>query len=124
VNWTGVTPGFVAFVVILPIAWYMFLNAASASLRRGSGAIIGFSWPVCGVIVVLSQVNLRGTSLGEAIHAIAWTLSRIIPLTYGSLHSSGDTVADFGRNHDLVVPALLLIVYGVLAIAQWRRVEA
>jgi hypothetical protein len=124
VNLTGVTLGFLIFVVLLPSAWYMFLNAASASLKRGAGAVIGFSWPVCAVIVLLAQVDLSATSLGRVVNAIAWTVSRVIPLSYGSLQSTSDTVADFARNQNLIVPALLLIVYGVLAIAQWRRVEA
>ena len=124
----GVTLSFMAFVVAVPLAWYMFLNAASASLKRGAGAIIGFSWPVAAVIIILAHVNLHSTSLGQAIHSIAAVLAAIIPLNYAQMSFTGDqphpATQSLVYQGDLVIPALLVVVYGALAIVQWRRVEA
>lgn len=127
VDLSGVTLTFLTFVVLVPLAWYMFLNAASASLKRGAGAVIGFSWPVCAVIIVLAHLNLHGTSLGQAIHAIAMALASIVPLNYAAL-TFADPVRQAAQSityqQHLIIPALLVIVYGALAIVQWRRVEA
>jgi hypothetical protein len=121
---TGIDANFVLAIVIVPLAWYLFLNAASASLKRGSGAIIGFSWPVAAVLIALGSADLGGTSLGRAVHAISWTLSRFIPLTYGSFDGKNGDLVLRATHLDALIPVTLLVVYGVLAIAQWRRVEA
>jgi hypothetical protein len=123
VDFSGDQWWFVATVIVVPLAWWAVLNAASTSLKRGAGAVIGFSWPVSIVIVVLALSDLGTTSLGRAIHAVAWGLSRLIPITYGvySTGSGGETLI---HSTNVFAALVLLIVYGALIVVQWRRVEA
>jgi hypothetical protein len=122
-NFSGLSPAFVGAVAIVPLAWYAFLNAASASLKRGSGSIIGFSWPVSVVVVMLATIHLEGSALGQVVHEAFWVISRIDPLTYASVVFH-DRITPGGQGVGVIVSAILFIVYGALAILQWRRVEA
>jgi len=117
--------------VLAPIAWYSMLAAATASIRRGYGAVLGFAWPVAGIVLVLSLVHPNGNPLFEAVHAIAWVLSFADPLTYTNLHgqvvsvdAAGRATAGFGYTRQVVALAALTLVYGGLSVLQWRRVEA
>lgn len=123
-DFTGVTPVFVAAIVLIPLSWYAMLNAASASLKRGAGAILGFAWPVAAVVVELGQVKLGDSAISQTIHAIFHTLAYIIPLNYASLnmHDNGTAITNVGNN--IIAATLLLLIYGALTIVQWRRVEA
>ena len=126
-DFSGVQPAFVGIVFALPFAWYAGLNAATVSLKRGAGQFVGFAWPVSAVIIAIGSIDIQGTTLGSAIHAIFWTISRIIPLSYGSFSSVGAQVnAPAGQSLavNFIIVTILLLVYGVLAIVQWRRVEA
>jgi hypothetical protein len=116
----------IAIGIVAPLSWYAMLAAATASLRRGYGAILGIAWPVALVVAGLSLVE-GDNSLAALIHTVFWTLSRIDPLVY--MHFVG------GMNNDqiaydptllpkLAMLAALTVGYGILAIAQWRRVEA
>ena len=94
----------------------------------GAGAIIGFSWPVTFLVVILTSIPLGDSVLGQTFHAIFWTISRIFPVSYANVtfvgeHSviSGDPWAYAPR---ITMLAVLALVYGVLTIVQWRRVEA
>jgi hypothetical protein len=106
--------------LLVAIAWYACINASTASMRRGYGAVLGFAWPVGIVVAALSQVNLGDSPLGSTVHAVIWAISRIDPLTYSSLKSSG--VASAGAYYSII--AFLVVVYLASAVVQWRRVEA
>ncbi len=41
-------------LIVLPFSWYAALNAATASFKRGAGAVVGFAWPIAFVIIALS----------------------------------------------------------------------
>jgi hypothetical protein len=112
------------------VAWYAMLCAATASLRRAYGAVLGFAWPVAFVIAVLGKVNLSGSQLGQVVHAIVTPLAWIDPFSY--LHFgpaftvNGKPGGSMAVLHGYEFPILLILalVYGALAVLQWRRVEA
>ncbi|HZY97932.1 MAG TPA: hypothetical protein VFE36_00020 [Candidatus Baltobacteraceae bacterium] len=117
--------------ILAPVAWYAMLTAATASMRRGYGAIVGFAWPVAGIVVALSYVHPDGNPVLAAVHAIAWVLSFIDPLTYTNIHgqilsvdASGQATIGLGYTRQVVALAVLTAVYGALSIVQWKRVEA
>lgn len=126
----GLTIYALLMVIGLPLAWYAMLNAATASMRRNYGATLGLAWPIAGVIAVFSQIQLGGSIVGNVMHAIFWGLSRLIPITYASFTPAhraamGDTSfgdPDFAPRFAMV--CALLLIYGALAVWQWRRVEA
>ncbi|HLY00932.1 MAG TPA: hypothetical protein VKR56_00395 [Candidatus Cybelea sp.] len=115
----------IVFGIVAPLAWYAMLAAATSSLRRGYGAILGIAWPVALVVAVLSFVDPNDNSLAALIHATFWTLSRIDPLVYMHFEAS-----DMRMGTDpvwlprLTMLAILAAGYSIAAVAQWRRVEA
>jgi hypothetical protein len=112
----------VPLAVLSPFAWYALLNAATASLKRGAGALVGFSWPITLVVVGLSQIPF-GNPVGDLVHNIFWGLSRLIPLAY--MHFGGGDSADVAVSPERVLIMLaLFVVYSALAVWQWRRAEA
>ncbi len=114
-----------ALLAIVPLAWYAMLNAATASMRRGYGAVIGFAWPVALVVISLSQLP-TDEPVSRVLGTIFLTVSRLIPLTYLP------NVGDHGRSQldpltlttQLAIVTGLTLIYGALTIVQWRRVEA
>jgi hypothetical protein len=130
-DFSGANATFVLVALLHPFAWYALLNAATASLKRGAGAIVGFSWPVALAIVIFSHVNLGNSVTGETFHAIFWTLSRVIPASYASVEfghddsvSTGLAAGPWADSAQYAMLAALALVYGALAVVQWRRVEA
>lgn len=115
-----------AVLFLTPVAWYVALNAATASLKRGYGAVLGFAWPIALVIYALSRLPLADTPVGNVFHTIFWTVSRIIPTTYGFLSFSGKTPSadDIAYPERLIILTGLMLIYGALTLVQWRRVEA
>jgi len=111
-------------------AWYAMLCAATSSIKRAYGAVIGFAWPVAVLVAVLGKVDLSGTQLGQVVHAIVTPLAWIDPLTYVHLgrgvivNGSPAGTAHSAPTYDVIVLAILAVVYLALAIVQWRRVEA
>ena len=111
-------------------AWYGMLCAATASMRRGYGAILGFAWPVALVVALVAKINLSGSQIGQIIHAIFVPLAWIDPFTYLHVKTAvmvngspaGSAAANFG--FDIMMLAILTVVYLALAVLQWRRVEA
>ena len=111
--------------IIAPLSWYAMLAAATSSLRRGYGAIIGIAWPVAAIVGGLSLVDPNDNALAALIHMVFWTLSRIDPLVYMHLNfEEMSMTADPTWLLRLTMLAILAAGYGVAAIAQWRRVEA
>jgi hypothetical protein len=113
------------FGVIAPLSWYAMLAAATSSLRRGYGAIIGIAWPVAAIVAGLSFVDPNDNAMAALIHTVFWTLSRIDPLVYMHLNPGDMSMtADPTWLPRLTMLAVLAAGYGVAAVAQWRRVEA
>jgi hypothetical protein len=121
-------PALVA-AILAPIAWYAMLAAATASLRRGYGAVLGFAWPVAGVLLALGYARPNGNVILTVVHNIAWVLDLFNPLAHLSLHHQdvqigGPPVFGMGYGNQIAVLAVLTILYGALSLVQWRRIEA
>jgi len=121
--------GYILVLALLgPIAWNVLLTAASASLKRGTGAVIGTAWPVAALLPGLAAVPLGQSTIGSAAHQIFHALNVLNPIGYlqftGSLH--GDLTSALIARATASIPILLVltIVYIALAVLQWRRVEA
>jgi len=41
----GINATAIPLAIVLPLSWYAFLNASTASLKRGAGAVVGLAWP-------------------------------------------------------------------------------
>ncbi|HEY1656583.1 MAG TPA: ABC transporter permease [Candidatus Tumulicola sp.] len=111
-------------------AWYAMLCAATASMRRAFGVVLGLSWPVSALLVLLAKLPLGNGQIGQIVHFITVPLARINPFYY--LHFGPAFTVD-GRPqgslavspaYELPALAILAIVYLALAVWQWRRVEA
>ena len=116
-----------AVLFLTPIAWYAALNAATASLKRGYGAVLGFAWPVALIVVGLSHIPLSDTPVGNVFHTIFWSVSRIIPTTYGLLSvsdKSSSGAENLAYPERAIILTGLMLIYGALTLVQWRRVEA
>lgn len=114
-------------LIVLPFSWYAALCAATASMQRGAGAVVGFAWPIAFVTIGLSHIPLGDTVVGQAFHTIVRAVASVIPLTYASMHIVGATgTSENGLSTSLNAAIIigLMLIYGALAIAQWRRVEA
>jgi hypothetical protein len=112
------------------LAWYAMLCAATASMRRAYGVVLGISWPVASLVAVLARVDLGGAPMAQLVHWLATPLSWIDPFNY--LHFgpaftvNGSPAGSLAVSLENELPALLILslVYVALAIVQWRRVEA
>jgi hypothetical protein len=116
-----------AVLFVAPVAWYAALNAATASLKRGYGAVLGFAWPIALVIYALSRLPLPDTPVGHVFHTIFWSVSRIIPTTYALLSFSDKntpSAEDIAYPERVIILTGLMLIYGALTLVQWRRVEA
>lgn len=119
----------IGVAVFGPLAWYSMLTAATASLKRGYGTILGFAWPVAIIVLGLSLVAPNGNAVVAVIHGVAWVLSFINPLTYVSLHS-GDVHIGASDTHglgyggEMLALAALTAFYLIVSLVQWRRIEA
>ena len=116
-----------AVLVLLPVAWYALLNAATASMRRGYGALLGFAWPIALGLGGASRIPLGDSPVGQAFHTIFWSVSRLIPTTYGSFNfGQSGALSTEGLPYSVRVAILtgLMLIYGALTLVQWRRVEA
>jgi uncharacterized integral membrane protein len=115
----------IVMCIMSPLAWYAMLAAATASLKRGYGAIQGIAWPVAAIVAGLSLIDGSDNPMAALIHATFWTLSRIDPLVYMRIEANDmQGVADSTWLPKVTMLAVLAAGYGVLAIVQWRRVEA
>lgn len=116
--------------------WYAMLNAATASMSRAYGAVLGIAWPVALGVHGGAIANLGNSEVARFINAICWVVSRVDPITYirfgpifttvplrGPLSPAAATPLS-SLSFDLSVLAILALVYGALAIVQWQRVEA
>jgi len=116
-----------ALCIVLPIAWYALLNAATTSMRRGYGAVIGFAWPIAFMLIGLSHASFGDFPVSHVFHSIFVAASRLIPLTYlPSVGDNGTPTSDvpLADTTKLAIVTGLMLIYGALALVQWRRVEA
>lgn len=108
-----------------PIAWYALITAASASIKRGPGAVIGLGWVAALIIPGVAQA-LHGVAqyngIAASFYAIFHALSYLDPLSYFSFHN--DTTTFMPLQAGAGVLCALILGYSILAVAQWRRVEA
>ncbi|HEU5479356.1 MAG TPA: ABC transporter permease [Candidatus Tumulicola sp.] len=123
-----------ATIVVLGLvgvtAWYAMLCAATASMRRAFGVVLGLSWPVSALVVLFARLPLQGSALGQVVHAIATPFAWINPFFY--LHFGPAVTVDGQPKgslavdplHELPALAILALIYLALAVWQWRRVEA
>jgi hypothetical protein len=125
-DFSKVADPFTLLLIVLPFSWYAALNAATASLKRGAGAVVGFAWPIAFVIIALTSIPLGDTVVGQTFHTIFWSVSRIIPLTYlaGTHQGASTTPEGWSYTARTLAASGLMLIYGALAIVQWRRVEA
>jgi hypothetical protein len=127
-DFSGVNVNAILMGIAAPFAWYALLTAATASMKRGYGAVLGFAWPVAILFTVFGAVSLGDSIVGQLIHNVCWLVSRIIPLSYISFavneNSAGELTgpANFGLR--LSIEIALFLIYSALAVFQWRRVEA
>jgi hypothetical protein len=115
--------------ILAPIAWYAMLAAATASLRRGYGAVIGFAWPVAGIVLALGYANPEGNVILTIAHNIAWVLDLFNPLAHINLHHQdvqfgAPQIFGIGYGSQIAALAVLILLYCTLSIVQWRRIEA
>ncbi len=113
VSWQDVAS--VAVALLGSIAWYAMLNALTASMKRAYGIIVGLAWPVAGIVLALTGLP-PGNEVRDLLRTIAHAISYIDPLNYLNVVTA--------TTNQIVLLAVLALVYGTLAAIQWRRVEA
>jgi hypothetical protein len=125
-DFSGINAVAIPVAIVLPLSWYAFLNASTASLKRGAGAVVGLAWPAAIVSEALAHLDLGNTLAGQAFHTIFWSVSRLSPLTYVQFEGHDNDFSTLGPKLMTTAAILtgLFLVYGALAIVQWRRVEA
>jgi energy-converting hydrogenase Eha subunit A len=112
------------------LAWYAMLTAATASMRRSYGIVLGIAWPVAALVTLLARADLGDSPMAQVVHWAATPLSWIDPLTYLHLGPAftvnGRPAGSMNVAFNSELPALLVLalIYVALAIVQWRRVEA
>ncbi|MBV8637683.1 MAG: hypothetical protein JO322_06320 [Candidatus Eremiobacteraeota bacterium] len=124
----GVNTSAILMGIAAPFAWYGLLAASTASLKRGYGAILGFAWPVAILVVVFAEIPWGDSLVGQLVHNVFWTISRIDPLSYISFtvdeNSAGQLTGPPNFAPRLAIEFALFLIYSTLAVVQWRRVEA
>lgn len=112
------------------VAWYAMLCAATTSMRRGFGLVLGLSVPVSAIIVAIAKAKLGDSLVAQTIHWIVTPLALVNPMYY--MHFGIPATVD-GRpigaaavflQSEIVAFVVLAVVYLTLAVWQWRRVEA
>ncbi|HZZ66352.1 MAG TPA: hypothetical protein VFE17_12675 [Candidatus Baltobacteraceae bacterium] len=115
-----------------PIAWYALVTAASTSVKRGPGVVIGAAW-LTAIIVPAVSAALAGpaqlNSVARGFYLIFHTLTYLDPIAYLSIKTVGhETSVRTVVGTDLVATVWILIALSVgyiaLSVLQWRRVEA
>jgi hypothetical protein len=115
----------IVFAIAAPIVWYALLTAASASLKRGPGMVVGLGW-VAALLVPGLAGALQGAATINVIaawfYAIFHALAYIDPLSYLAFNKNQPVFMPFPNSVGMF--CILIAVYVALAVAQWRRVEA
>lgn len=113
-------------VFCVAVAWYALLCAITASLKRGYGMAQGMLWPVALAVVLLAAIDPNTTfPVAVALRTIGSWLSPIVPLTYLHLFLNNDFPLPAPEQlREVALAGGLALVYGAIALWQWRRVEA
>jgi hypothetical protein len=112
------------------LAWYAMLCAATASMKRSYGVVLGIAWPIAVVVAWLVKANLADSPMAQFLRWVATPLSWIDPLNYVHLgpaftiNGRPAGALDVSFNNELPALLILALIYVALAIVQWRRVEA
>jgi hypothetical protein len=114
----------IALGLLGAFSWYALLNAATASMKRAYGAVLGVAWPICLGIHGISVAQIGDSPVAQLVHAVSSALSRIDPLSYLNTKRFFTIEPQSVITTDLLILAALALVYGALAIVQWQRVEA
>ncbi len=125
-DFSGINARAIAMGVACPLAWYALLCAATTWLNRSYVAVLALVPPVSLLVGILTLVRPTNT-VALFVHDIAWTISRINPLSYVQMSfdsSSSLEAASATFASRLGVEVLLFLVYAALAVWQWQRVEA
>lgn len=130
-DFRGVSINAILMGIAAPCAWYALIAAATASMKRGYGAVVGFAWPVALALggLTLWSGYWTGSLLGAAIHNALWVINHASPLTYMSFsvtenHATGELIAPANFGVRLTIELALFVIYSALAVFQWKRVEA
>jgi ABC-type transport system involved in multi-copper enzyme maturation permease subunit len=135
-SYTGPVGLVILFAVFGPLAWYAALTAASASLKRGPGLVMGLGW-LAGIVVPSVAAGLAEAAPVSPVagwfYAIFHAASYLDPIAYMSMHGSNVDVKmsaapagllGLSIGGEVAVLAALFVAYAGLSVLQWRRVEA
>ena len=126
-----------ALCVLAPIAWYDLLTAASASMKRGYGAVLGLGWfialivPPIGVFAVAAQSPIIHF-LGE-VFSVLTLFDPVAYLHLSTTSAPGNGEPSVGFTFGVLsastsvraaMALVLAIIYTTLSLLQWRRLEA
>ena len=119
----------IAMVLAAPFAWYAIITAATASMKRGYGAVIGFAWPVAIVIAIGGLAPWPHTIFGQTMHWVFMPISYLDPIRWMVIQmhvndSTGMISVDPGANLSIAMQVAFFIVYSTIAVIQWQKVEA
>jgi hypothetical protein len=113
--------------IVVPVSWYVLINASTASMRRGYGAVMGLAWPAALILPAFRFIH-SDNALLTVLKTASAAIAVIDPITYMHFNSS-----DLGPNGQVVTGPILTSLlaglaliagYGVLALVQWNRVES
>src|SRR5579872_2690566 len=110
------TGGELARYVLYPMAWFGLCEALTASVRSRGGAFAGFVW------LMLDQLPLQ-----PVWHAFFRFINYANPLRYASMAigaGASDELANIALPVALTGLSAIAIIGIVLALMQWRRLEA
>lgn len=124
-EYDGNTGWAILMAFAVPIAWYALVTAASASLKRGPGMVIGLGWVAAvlipGIYGVL-QGPAKASSVAAGFAAVFHALTYIDPIAYLTFHNNQPGMMPWPAAAGVL--CALVAGYLALAVAQWRRVEA
>ncbi|HVA26934.1 MAG TPA: hypothetical protein VNF68_02075 [Candidatus Baltobacteraceae bacterium] len=122
--------------LLCAFAWYAMLAAATASMKRAYGVVLGIAWPIAAVVHFMATANFGDAPLARLIHAAGTAIAFVDPTSYlrfgpvfvtsAVQRAQAPPVGSVGGSipTELSILVLLVLVYGAIATIQWHRVEA
>jgi hypothetical protein len=111
-------------------AWYAMLCAATASMKRAYGIVLGLAWPFALIILGLGKSNLGNQPILVVLHTACQWIGYVLPFSYmhfgPAMTVNGKAAGSLAFSAGVEGPALAALAIGYVAVAvlQWRRVEA